>query len=473
MFHFISNDPLHVQTTVDEQLMALLHGTLYEYEYLKNPLTLKPYLLADHPLVKDEKNVHLKIQSGLVYANGEKLTSKDFIYAWKRLADPRLPSYGYELFGKYIKGLASFRQEFQSLIEKKANASDLNEHMKKNISGLKYLNDEEFIVDFTVPFHAIKHALANVHTAPIHESLTFSPSGPYEIFEHHPGKKIILKRNSKYKPDFYPMETNIPVLEKNLFFAGKKLPGFDTIEFHIIPDSETLISQFNQKKIDRISLEPEDKKKIDEKNIVILEKQILNVLCFNKNLQKEVRLFVDSIFSSTLKSIDSLHAFHLVDKKKISPPKKSFHLDLLGTNLASRNLGEKLIEAFELQKVILEITYNSYSRFQEKISKKNYELILYPFFILRNEMQIFELIVDQNQNYFDAYMNFLKHETPESKKNLETILKTELPLIPLFYSPYILAFQPWIQGHRGTVSIPQELKFYFLDPIKMSQMIGL
>ncbi|MBC7386366.1 MAG: hypothetical protein H7301_09440, partial [Cryobacterium sp.] len=73
---------------------------LVEYEYLKRPYTLKPAIAEALPKIsKDGKTYTFKIKSDVLFQDdkafkatsgkGRVVTAEDFVYSFKRLADPK------------------------------------------------------------------------------------------------------------------------------------------------------------------------------------------------------------------------------------------------------------------------------------------------------------------------------------------------------------------------------------------------
>jgi oligopeptide transport system substrate-binding protein len=77
---------------------ALVYEGLLEYHYFKRPLTLVPNLAQAMPTVSDDQRVYtFTLRKGVLFQDdpcfkegkGRELVAEDFVYAFKRLADPK------------------------------------------------------------------------------------------------------------------------------------------------------------------------------------------------------------------------------------------------------------------------------------------------------------------------------------------------------------------------------------------------
>src|SRR5688572_26739680 len=99
-------DPASIGDTSRSGVASQIFDTLSNYDYETRPYTLIPELAADMPQVSDDgRTVTISIRKGIHYydpeglisgwerisdargAKGPEVTAKDFIYAWKRVAN--------------------------------------------------------------------------------------------------------------------------------------------------------------------------------------------------------------------------------------------------------------------------------------------------------------------------------------------------------------------------------------------------
>ncbi|MDX9731844.1 MAG: ABC transporter substrate-binding protein, partial [Bdellovibrionales bacterium] len=149
--------------SANDQYSATVIGQMYEgllqYNYLKRPYTLEPALAAALPEIsKDGLTYTFKIKKGVKFhdnaafpdGKGREITAQDFIYSWKRLADPRNVSEGFWIFDGKIKGL----NEWATAV--KAEKADYD----TPVEGLQAPDAETLVVKLTSVYHQLYYVLA-------------------------------------------------------------------------------------------------------------------------------------------------------------------------------------------------------------------------------------------------------------------------------------------------------------------------
>ena len=120
-----SIDPAGCYDTICYIPVAQVYETLYEFDYLKRPYSLRP-LLAEGMLTisSDRKTYHFKIKKGIKYhaspllPKNRELKAQDFINQIKRLAFlGTTNSRGFWLFDGKIKGINEWRNKVQTNID--------------------------------------------------------------------------------------------------------------------------------------------------------------------------------------------------------------------------------------------------------------------------------------------------------------------------------------------------------------------
>ncbi|MCB0414142.1 MAG: hypothetical protein KDD50_07400, partial [Bdellovibrionales bacterium] len=116
-------DSIYISDTYSNAVASQIYESLYNYHYLKRPLELQPRLAEALPSVsKDGLTYTIKIKKGIKFQDsevfpkgkGRELVANDFIYAWKRLADPQNKSDGFWIFDGKIKGLDKWRDNLSN-----------------------------------------------------------------------------------------------------------------------------------------------------------------------------------------------------------------------------------------------------------------------------------------------------------------------------------------------------------------------
>jgi len=77
-----SLDPAHVDSAVDIGILAEVFTGLYKFD---NQLAIKPYGASEMPSISaDGKTWTFKLRKDMVFSNGDKITSADWVWSWTR-----------------------------------------------------------------------------------------------------------------------------------------------------------------------------------------------------------------------------------------------------------------------------------------------------------------------------------------------------------------------------------------------------
>src|SRR5262249_16890778 len=106
-------DPAGTQETYATGVEAKIFDSLYRWDYLERPYKFVPSVAAGMPEISTDGRVWtIRIRQGIYFADdpafaGKKreLTAADFVYAWKRIVDPRVRSPNSDLLEGKIVGL--------------------------------------------------------------------------------------------------------------------------------------------------------------------------------------------------------------------------------------------------------------------------------------------------------------------------------------------------------------------------------
>ena len=167
------------------------------------------------------------LRPGLKWSDGTDLTAKDFVYSWKRLADPATAApYSYDLMNM-IDGF--------------------DEAQTGNLDALKVEapDDNTFLVHLSKPCDYFDKIAAFPVMVPLQEksveengdSWTTNPEsyitdGPYKMTEYTDGDRVVFEKNENY--------------------WDKEHITFDKIVWHLISDANTAYTAYKQDEIDMI-----------------------------------------------------------------------------------------------------------------------------------------------------------------------------------------------------------------------------
>ncbi len=256
-------DPAACYDTICNVPVAQVYESLYEFEYLKRPYSLRPLLADGQPQIsKDRLTYTFKIKKGIKYHDsdlvpkGREVKAQDFVNQIKRLAFMGTNSRGLWLFDGKIKGLNEWREKVQT---------DLNLFFSEPVEGLSAPDDQTFVIQLKYPYPQLLYAMAMTFTSPIPEEsikaakndFSTKPigTGAYFITNYNSIQGVDLKKNDSYSTSVYPTEGDRWSRENGLLKdSGAKLPFMDKVRLVVIKEAQTDWLNFLKKKIDMINL---------------------------------------------------------------------------------------------------------------------------------------------------------------------------------------------------------------------------
>lgn len=261
-----SMDPAQNYDTVGNTVTPLVNETLFQYHYLKRPLTLVPLLAEAMPEIsKDKKTYTFKIKKGVRFADdkafeggkGRELKSADFLYAWKRLLLPELASPGTWIFDEKVVGWDAYRKKMGD-----TPAAGREALLQEAVEGLTAPDDYTLQIKLVRPYPQLLNVLAMGFSAPMAKEATAKygqqglsqymvGTGPFMLTKYTAGSKVDLKKNPTYREELYPSDGDEEAKAHGLTAAaGQKLPFVDAIHFQIHKQEQPAWLQFLKGRLD-------------------------------------------------------------------------------------------------------------------------------------------------------------------------------------------------------------------------------
>lgn len=192
-----------------------------------------PGLAESYELSEDKLTYTFKLREGLKWSDGSELNANDFVYSWKRVADPASAApYAKDLLGQ-VKGYEE---------ASKGNLDAL---------GVSAPDEHTFVVELEnqVPFFdkiAAFLPLVPVQQATVEangEAWATNPeayisSGPYRMVEYTDGDRIVMEKN----PNYWDAE-NVT---------------FDKLTYRMIEDPNSAFTAYNQGEVGMIKSVPSE-----------------------------------------------------------------------------------------------------------------------------------------------------------------------------------------------------------------------
>lgn len=244
-------DPVQVSDIYSRIVAAHIFEAPLGYDHLARPYLLKPSTVAAMPEVADDfRSFTFRVRPGIFFADDpafggkpRELTAQDYVYAVKRIFDPRTKSPAQpSLAEEGILGLAELREAAL-----KGQPFDYD----REIEGLKALDRYTFRVRLreSRPRHLygwaseVLGAVAREVVEAYGDKIMEHPvgTGPFRLTEWRRSSRMVLERNPRFRDEVYDAQPNADDAEGQALlqrFKGRKLPMIDRVEIAVIEESQ-------------------------------------------------------------------------------------------------------------------------------------------------------------------------------------------------------------------------------------------
>jgi len=255
-------DPQPVGDVYSAYVNRVIFDPLYRYDYLARPYKIVPNTATAMPEISpDGKTWIMHVRPGIFFSedpafNGKKreLVAADYVYAWKRIIDPRARSNNVSVFDGKLVGADK--------VVAGAKASGKFDY-DAPIEGLQAIDRYTIQVKLNFPTYELQSDLTTSPTAAVAREVIekygddsgwamANPvgTGPYRLKEWRRTQKIVLEANSGYRDETFP-ESSKPedrAIMKEM--RGKKIPAIGRIEINIIEESNPRLLAFENRELD-------------------------------------------------------------------------------------------------------------------------------------------------------------------------------------------------------------------------------
>lgn len=257
-------DPHSASDVYSGTAIAQIYEGLLHYNYLKRPYTVEPELAEAMPSISEDgltytfkikKGVHFQNDPAFAESKGRELKAQDFVYSFKRLADPATRAEGFWVLDGKVKGLNEWAENLKN---KKAN-------YETAVEGLQTPDDNTLVIKLVQPYNQLLYVLTMAPTYVIAHEVVEKygkeflnhpiGTGPFEFDSWVRGSKLVLKKNPTYREDLYPSEADEADKAQGLLVdAGKKMPLADKFVMYEMPEDSTRWQNFMKGNVDAIEI---------------------------------------------------------------------------------------------------------------------------------------------------------------------------------------------------------------------------
>ncbi len=274
-------DPQAAQDLYSNTISSAIFDPLYEYDYLARPHKIVPRTAEALPEISaDGLTWKIRVRKGIYFADDpafkgakRELTAHDYVYAWKRLVDPRMRS----------PNIFIVRGKFVGLDDAAAKAKDGKLDYDAPIEGLQAFDRYTLQIKFAETDYTFLPYLTATQLSAVAREVVEAygdasgwvmanpvGTGAYRLKEWRRGQKITLEANPNYREEYFPALPATADADARAAFAamkGKRLPQVGRIEVSVLEESNPRLLAFNGNELDLIDV-PRDlvTRVLDEQN---------------------------------------------------------------------------------------------------------------------------------------------------------------------------------------------------------------
>jgi ABC-type transport system substrate-binding protein len=259
-------DPAASSDLYSDSVQRAIFDTLYAFDYLARPYKRVPRTATAMPEITDGgRTWTIRVKPGIYFADdaafkGKKreLTAADYVYAWKRLIDPRVRSpFSWYLQDKVVgadpviaAANKSGRFDYDAPIEglRALDRYTLRLQLKEpDYIMLGYMTQSPMAAVAREVIEAYGDASGWAMANPV-------GTGPYKLASWRRGAQIVLEANPNYRDETFPDSADPADRELVAKMRGKKLPIVGRIEIAITEESNPRLLAFNSGALDYVNV---------------------------------------------------------------------------------------------------------------------------------------------------------------------------------------------------------------------------
>jgi ABC-type transport system substrate-binding protein len=263
-------DPNRIADVYSKIVIEGMYEAPLAYDYLARPAKLKANVTGMPEVSADGRTYTLRVRPGIYFADdpafgGKKreLVAQDFVYAMKRVLDPKVRASQISEVEPYVVGA-----------EEAANKARKTNHFDYDapIEGIKAVDRYTFQVRLKEPQYVFIYNFADsrivcgiAREIVEHYGEDFGShpvgTGPWRLAFWKRSSKMVFDRNPGFREEHYEAQPNDDDARGQEVYArmkGKRIPMIDRVEIAVIEETQPRWLSFLNEEMDLIFLVPED-----------------------------------------------------------------------------------------------------------------------------------------------------------------------------------------------------------------------
>jgi len=262
-------DPQATSDYYSSHVERAIFDPLYEFDYLARPYKIIPNTAVAMPEISADGRVwKIRVRPGIYFNDdpafkGKKreLVAEDYVYAMKRLLDPKVRAPMLWFLDGKIDGS-------DGVVAKAKETGRLDYDVP--ISGLKALDRYTLQITLKEPDYILQAYLSQVPMAAVAREVIEAygdasgwamanpvGTGPFRLKEWRRGQKIVLEANPNYREEYYADSSDLEDRERVTKMKGKRLPQVGRVEVSIIEESNPQLLAFGNGELDYVNVPPD------------------------------------------------------------------------------------------------------------------------------------------------------------------------------------------------------------------------
>jgi len=262
-------DPAIMRDLYSAKVVQSMFETLFTYDYLARPAKLVPLTAEALPEVSaDGRTYTIRLKKGIHFHPDpvfggvpRELVMADYVYAFKRLFDPKLASPHVWLFEGKIEGM-------RAVVERAGKSGTFDYDAK--VVGFELVDQYTLRIHLTQPDFNLGMILAHEPTAAVAREVVekyrddsgqvmSNPvgTGPYRLAEWVRGSKIVLQANPGYRGSIWDFKAGDDPEDQKIVarMKGKKMPQIGRVEIAVMVEDQSRWLAFQDDQVDLFQLE--------------------------------------------------------------------------------------------------------------------------------------------------------------------------------------------------------------------------
>jgi oligopeptide transport system substrate-binding protein len=259
-------DPQAAGDIYSNYVNRAIFDPLYRYDYLARPFRLVPNTATALPEVTDGgKTWTIHIRSGIYFIDDpvfkgkrRELIAADYVYALKRILDPRMRSNSLQMIdGRFVGADAVVAKAKETgHFDYDAPIEGLQATDRYTLRFKLVFADYELLSNLTTTAtSAVAREVIEAHADGSGWAMA-NPvgTGAYRLKDWRRGQRILLEANPGYRDERYPAPVSADDRALTKGLAGRRLPLVANVEISIIEEAQPRMLAFQQKQLDFVAV---------------------------------------------------------------------------------------------------------------------------------------------------------------------------------------------------------------------------